>query len=465
MNAPLLFIIFPLLVAVILWILRAYPFIVAVAATVVCLLMALLAWLFPIDSFIRVGPLLTEITSTLTVFGRRFVLEDSDRFLLIFFYTMGAFWFFGEAILQKNRSFVSLGLAIIVLAIAALSVEPFLYAALLVQIIVLISIPLLVPVGTPIGQGVMRYLVFQTLGMVLILFAGWAAGGVEANPNDTRLTAQALVFLGLGFGFWLAVFPFHTWIPSMAQESHPYQMGFMLSILPQAVLLLGLDFLNGFSWLRQYSELAGVLQFVGVIMISAGGILAAFQYKLARLIGFAVIMEIGFSLLALSLSTSSGYEIFVSMFFPRVIILLAISMAFSTIKNKTDNLEQYQGLLRVQPIETIAITAALLSLSGLPLFSVFPLRQVLLENLAQQSTQVLAWSLLGSAGFMIASLRFITTMFSPTEQKWQWLEDWRVVVLLLIGLLILILPGIMPHWFVRSMENLLLAFENLSGMP
>lgn len=461
MSAPLLWIFFPILAGMILWLFRAKHFFVAALVTSICLLLSLLAWLFPIGDLIRIGPLTIEITPILTVFGRRFVLQEGDRFLLIFFYALGAFWFFGEAILRKNRNFAPLGLTIVALAISTVAVEPFLYAALIMQIIVLISIPLLVPAGANVGQGVLRFLVFQTLGMMLILFAGWAAAGVEANPNDAQLTSQALIFLGLGFAFWLAVFPFHTWIPLLASEVFPYQTGFLLSLLPQAMLLLALDFLNGFAWLRQFPALSNMLQVLGLIMVTAGGVWSAFQRDLSRLFGFAVIIGTGFSLLALSLETRTGYEIYVSLFLPRVMSLLVFAMALSNMDEKAYHFDDIKGWIRKKPVVTITLLTALFSISGLPLLAEFPLRQVLMENLAQRSTQVIIWILIGSLGWLAASIRTLLVVTGSSSDGWQWSEDWRVVVLLLIGALALFLLGIMPQWFVSSMKNLLIAFENL----
>ena len=95
----------------------------------------------------------------------------------------------------------------IALLVAALAVEPFLFSALLIEMAVLVSVPLLSPPGHPVGKGVLRYLIFQTLAMPFILFAGWVFGGVEINPADTQLLVQSVVLMGFGFAFWLAVFP------------------------------------------------------------------------------------------------------------------------------------------------------------------------------------------------------------------------------------------------------------------
>ena len=104
---------------------------------------------------------------------------------------------------------------------AARAVEPFLFGAVRVEIAVLVSIPMLVPPGTRPGRGVLRYLIFQTLALPVILLAGWAFNIVQIYPENQAALARASIFLGLGFAFWLGVFPFYTWIPMLSEESHP----------------------------------------------------------------------------------------------------------------------------------------------------------------------------------------------------------------------------------------------------
>ncbi|HMN61431.1 MAG TPA: hypothetical protein PJ988_13750, partial [Anaerolinea sp.] len=93
MSAALVWVLLPLVSAVGLWFLRRREGLVVLIATVICLLLAGLAWLMPIGKALRLGPLLLEIRPALEIAGRRLVLVDADRPLLLFFYAIGAFWF------------------------------------------------------------------------------------------------------------------------------------------------------------------------------------------------------------------------------------------------------------------------------------------------------------------------------------------------------------------------------------
>ena len=222
----------------------------------------------------------------------------------------------------------SLQLTIIVLLVSARAVEPFLFGALLIEMAILTSIPMMVPPGTSPSRGVMRYLIFQTLALPFILLAGWAFGMVQIDPANKGVLLRASVALGLGFAFWLAVFPFYSWIPMLSEKVHPIAFGFILSLLPFIILMLGLDFLNGYIWIKQGIMLVPILQVTGLVMIVTGGVWAAFQHNLSRLVGYAIILDTGFMLLAVSLQNRLGMETFAANWIPRQISLLILIFGY-----------------------------------------------------------------------------------------------------------------------------------------
>jgi formate hydrogenlyase subunit 3/multisubunit Na+/H+ antiporter MnhD subunit len=231
-SAPLIWIILPGAAAVGLLGLRRWPRIQWVTGLVVTLLLALLAWRLPIGQLVILGPLNFKIEPTLAVLGRKFTILDAARPGLQAIYLIAAFWFGGAIMARPGRLFIPMGLAILALLTAAVAVTPLLYAALLIEVAVLVSIPLLAAAGQPLGQGVLRYLSFQTLGMPFILLTGGLLVGIETDPGNPELVRRVGLLLALGFSLLLAIFPFHTWIPRLTEEAHPYAAAFVLLILP-----------------------------------------------------------------------------------------------------------------------------------------------------------------------------------------------------------------------------------------
>jgi len=256
---------------------------------------------------------------------------------------------------------------------AALAVEPFLYSAILIELGVIISLPLLINREMPIGKGVLRYLIYQSLAMPFILLAGWILSGTQANPSDASQLQIAALLLGLGFAFWLGVFPFHVWIPELSSESNPYIAGFLLSTLPPVFLLIILKYLNGLAWLKEAAFLTPTLQAVGAVMIVTGGVWAAFQTNLKKLFGFLVIIESGFSLLCISLQNQQGNELFYLSLIPHLLSLGIFAYTLTSLKRYQiePELNNLHGLIRNYPILFIALISSLFSVIGLPLFAGF----------------------------------------------------------------------------------------------
>jgi NADH-quinone oxidoreductase subunit N len=462
-SAPLIWIGLPGICALILLaVMRRSSWATGLAAGI-CLLLALLAWQMPIDTTIQIGPLAFKVSSAVVIFGRRFVLDDADKAFLTLVYSLGFIWFFGANFARPGRLFWPVGLGMITLLVAAQAVEPFLYAALLIEMAVLLSIPMLNPPGKAVGQGSLRYLIMQTLAVPFILLAGWASTAIEASPNDPRLLLQAAVFLGLGFAIWLAVFPFYTWIPLLTGESHPYASGFVLSFVPGVVFFMALGFMDNYTWLRDNPNLPTVFQLVGALMVVTGGIWAAFQQDLKRAFGYAVILESGFALIALGLHTTVGLEAFATALVPRFLALVLFSFSLSLFEQAgvPTTLEGLKGSLRRMPFASGALLIAYFSLGGLPLLAEFPIRQAIIGAVAGQSIPLMAWILVGSGIYWSGGFRLLATMANAHYPDWKIGENWFSAVLCSAGILVIVLIGLLPGVLLPGLLDLIQVYAHL----
>lgn len=457
MSSPLIWIGLPGLAAAILWIFRRHFGRVVLFSTLLCLLLAVLAWLIPFGAVVRIGPLSFTIDTTLSFAGRSLTLDSSSRTFLGFIYVLCAFWFAGSYAAGIRNLLVPVGLGVVALLVAALAVEPFLYAAMLIEVAVLLSVPLLMPPGKTIGQGVLRFLIFQTLGMPFILLAGWALAGVETNPSSVTLVTLSSVFFALGFAFWLAVFPFYTWIPLLAEQCEPYVSGFIFLVLPTVDLLLFMNFLNRFAWLRATPEIFRIITMAGTLMIVTAGIWAIFQKDLARLFGYGVIVETGFSLLSIGLAGSIGTGLFSSMFLPRTIGFGLWALSLSLIAKAAGGSTRFEdvgGMAQKLPFAVGGLAVASLTLGGLPLLALFPIHQVLLEQVAQQSLLNALWILVGSGGMLFSAFRALAVLaggrFLPNAAS----ESRLQIALLVIGAAGLFIIGVFPQVFLPILNGL-----------
>ncbi len=463
MSAPFLWVFLPLILAGILMLLRNQK-VIALIACLFTLFLTLAAWLLPIDTAMNIGNWSFKLSSSLEILGRHLVLGSADRSLLALIYGSAIVWFAVAPAVKTARRLTSLGLAITALLVAALAVEPFLYAALLIEMAVLLSIPLLSARGQGPGKGLTRFLIFQTLAMPFILFSGWLLAGIEANPGDLGLVQQAATLIGLGFAFLLAVFPFYSWIPLLTEESSPYTVGFILWMFPTVTIFFGLGFLDHYTWLRDAPALGSVLTTVGILMVVSGGLLAAFQQHLGRIMGYAVIMETGFSILTLSLGGTMGLNIFFLLFVPRTLSLVVWALALTILKehSPTLTLGDVKGLGRVWPVATSGLVLANLALAGMPLLAGFPPHQAIWEGLASTSLPVAIWVLIGTLGLFFSAIRvMLAFVMAPEEAHWESRETGAQRILLAIGFLALLLLGLFPQWALPLWTKLPAIFTHL----
>jgi formate hydrogenlyase subunit 3/multisubunit Na+/H+ antiporter MnhD subunit len=481
MSAPFIWIIFPGIVAIVFFFLRRSERIVIFLGAAVSLWLALIAWLLPIGEVVTLGQSSLKITESFFVLGREFILTDVDRPFLALLFFLHTAWVLGAYFARPGEVFVPFAFGMVALLTAALAVEPFLYAALLIEVIVLVAIPLLAPPGTKPGRGVFRFLTFQTFGMPFILFTGWMLAGLEASPGDLQLVQRAGVLLGIGFAFLAAVFPFHSWIPMLAEEAHPYIVAFIFFMLPGMVSLFGLGFLDRFVWLRESQPVHEMLRTIGMVMAVVGGMWAAFEIHLGRMLGHFAVVEMGLTLMAIGLGNHQGILIYFWLVLPRVAAFILWAIGLSIIKRQAGGdlrLSALQGLGRHRPLLSISLLLAIFSLAGLPFLAGFPVRVALWQQLAVLYPIVAGGAILGNIGVLVGGLRTMSVLFAATEWAPPFVGDElvqtplsasippkrllsRMFFVVSAGLVLAI--GLFPDKYLPLLNRLAAMFEQLGG--
>jgi len=466
MNAPLIWIGIPLILAILLWI-PSRANITALLGGLSSLSLAAIAWLLPIDTAIRLsGNFSIKFSASLAILGRQITISPTDQPLITLLYGLASLWFFGASAAGIARRLIPLGFGIIALLVASLSVEPFLYAALLIQTAILIAIPLLSPPDQRPGRGIIRFLIYQTLAMPFILLAGWLMAGVESSPGDIELLTQSATLLALGFAFLLALFPLYSWIPLLMEEASPYAVGFILWLLPSVTLLFAISFLERYAWLREFDQLTTALRAAGLLMVATGGIWAAFQHHLGRIMGYATIVNTGLSLLALSLLPEYKLSAFFLLMVPQALGLLVWSLALSVLKLRGSSLKfnEMQGMIQRYPIIIIGLIIAHFSASALPLLANFPPILAIWEGVARQTLFAAIWLGVGLAGLFTGAIRTLAVMvLSPEDQLWELNGSLLQNILIGIGVFFILILGVFPQIIHPILASLPAAFAHLGG--
>jgi len=297
--------------------------------------------------------------------------------------------------------------------------------------------------------------------MLFLLLTGWVLTGVETTPGS-GVAVRAASLMSLGFAFLLAVFPFHTWILMLAEEAKPYVAAFVFLVFSWMVSLYGLRFLDRYLWLRESGMVLQFLRLAGVTMVLVGGFSAIFEYHLGRMLGYAVMLDTGYNLLAASMP--AGIPLLFAALLPRALALGTWALALTVLQyhTKTLRFSQVEGFGRKLPVTSAALVVAQCSLAGMPLFAFFPVRLMFWQQMAVQAPWVVGLSLLGSVGLFTAAARTLIALTSQTDESSSTsLEKPQTLLLIGISLISIVLLGLFPHWYLPAMMQGLQAFERL----
>ena len=447
MNTPTLWIILPLLLSGIFLFLLNRQRILKWTGTVISLTLAGLAAVLPINQLFNFLFWELRVSEEMLIYGRRFVLSDPDRPIVILVFVLCAFWFLILDPKNDPIQVIPLGLAGTVLILTAYAVEPIFYGALFFAFLALIDVVLLSPPGNKPTRGVMRFLIFQILGILFILFAAWLASWIDLNTGDQLLFVRSLVILALGFSFLLAIFPFTSWIPMVTEMNHPFLAGYVLSTYLVGVFLFGLRFVTEAGWFDQNINIQGALQIAGIIMLCYGGGLAIVSKHLGRMMAAVVISDIGRSLLAISLFLS-GFPLFFSLVIIQSIAIGVWSLSLSHLRKVVRSLsfDDVIGAARQWPIISLGILAGYFTLAGLPLLAGFPIFWVLGSSLRLYPSWMVLWFVFGSIGLIIGGLRTLAVLTKNSGEEAVLIlgsSFYRAVIVTITAVLILL--GLFPQ--------------------
>ncbi len=482
MSAPLIWIALPLLLGVLSLLLRKYGSLLMIGLLGISLILTWLAWQFPIDQAFELASVTFKISSGITILGRGLNIYESDRFLIAFVFFANSLWLLGALMVRPGKLFPGISQIVIALIVAALSVDPFLYAAIFIALMVLISVPILSSPSAKVKNGILRYLNFQLFGVPFILFVGWLLAGVEASPGNSALVLRAGILLVLGFAFLLALFPFHSWIPMLAEETHPYSFAFIMFFLPLFVSVFALGFFERFAWLRDLPALGPTLVVIGGIVSALGGMWALIQTTLSRQLGFALVLDTGLILVSIGISGTIGIEIFFALAIVRLFSLIAWAIALSGLREASGGSLQIFAVSRItsrHPFLLAGLLIAVANFAGLPLMLSFIPKFSLLEE-AWKISEIATWGIIiGQLSLSLMFFRLLialgTSLFStPTLQTEDSLlgktkdpllpdsSNLSTWGFLLIVVFILVISSLFPQYLFNGITSMLSSFSQIT---
>ena len=199
-----------------------------------------------------------------------------------------------------------------------------------------------------------------------------AVGGFE----PMALVVVATAFMIAAFGFKMALVPFHTWVPDVYEGSTAALAGFM-SIVPKiaglVVVIRLFEFLlqSGIIWVEM------MIYALVVATMTLANIWALVQTDVKRMLAYSSISHAGFVMAAVLIGTTHANS---ALFMYWILFMFTNLGAFAMLWSSRDKsgkaasdhtFEKFSGLIKTTPLAAFLIAIFMLSLAGVPPFSMF----------------------------------------------------------------------------------------------
>jgi NADH-quinone oxidoreductase subunit N len=180
-----------------------------------------------------------------------------------------------------------------------------------------------------------------------------------------------VVLITIGMLFKIAAVPFHFWAPDVYEGAPALTtatMSTLVKVVAMATLFKILVVLN--------AEMSYPFQMVIVVLsiasMTVGNIMALRQNNVKRMLAFSGVSHAGFMLMTLlTLSTSAGTLLYYTSAYALSGIAAFAVILYVCRHNENEDLVNFHGLGKTNPALAAILTAALLSMGGIPIFAGF----------------------------------------------------------------------------------------------
>ena len=231
-----------------------------------------------------------------------------------------------------------------------------------------------------VSSGVMLYGLSLLVGVTGAVDIYGVNSAIAAGVEQTLILNISVLMIIVGMGFKIAVVPFHFWAPDI-YEGAPVTIAAILAVASKIaafgllIRFFSVSFIDAdgmaASGVWQIVEgihwpmLLGVMAALAMIL---GNLTALRQDNIKRMLAYSSIAHAGYILMGAVILSSEGLTAIMVYLFIYLFMNLGafyVVMLFTNEIN-TESIEKYKGLGSRAPLQSIALTIFLVSLTGLP---------------------------------------------------------------------------------------------------
>ncbi|MBR2816954.1 MAG: NADH-quinone oxidoreductase subunit NuoN [Reyranella sp.] len=181
-------------------------------------------------------------------------------------------------------------------------------------------------------------------------------------------TTIGLVFVVAGLAFKVSAVPFHMWTPDV-YEGAPTPVTALFAVAPKiAAMSLLVSVLMG-PFKPLFVQWQQIIVVASVLSMALGAFAALRQQNIKRLMAYSSIGNVGYVLLGLASGSVKGIEAVVFYLAIYLVMTLGVFATILMMKRRgvmLENISDFAGLARNQPMMAFAMLIFMFSLAGIP---------------------------------------------------------------------------------------------------
>jgi NADH-quinone oxidoreductase subunit N len=303
----------------------------------------------------------------------------------------------------------------------------------------------------------MKYFLMGSFASGIILFGICLIYGAMGSFDVTEISELSqsaelpiwfpigIVLVTIGMLFKIAAVPFHFWAPDV-YEGSPALTTALMSTLAKVVAMATLYKLLSVMNADISEAFKMVVVVLSMASMTVGNIMALRQTNVKRMLAFSGVSHAGFMLMTLlSLSTSAGSLLYYASAYS-LSGIAAFSVILYVCKNRNnEDITNFHGLGKTNPLLAAILTAALLSMAGIPIFAGFFAKLVLFNEVIQ--TGYLALVIVAVVNSIISVgyyFKLILAMYTKESNEERTGKPFLIYAVAVVAIVLNIALGLFP---------------------
>jgi len=271
---------------------------------------------------------------------------------------------------------------------------------------------------------------------------------------DPKIAVTAMILLVTGFGIEAEMFPLNGWAPdAYSQAPTPVSAAFGGIVVKAGMYGLARLIFTIFNF-------HGVFYFLlimGIITLLIAEMSALRQKQIKRMLAFSSIGQMGLIMIAFGLATQEGVVGALFQMFNHAIIkpLLFLSAGYLVFYSGSKNIEDLDGMGRLKPLTSFFFAFGAFAIMGLPPFSGFWSKMMILSATIHNGFVILAaLALIGSVIEAVYYLRVVGRLYfkKPHEgERTHYVHPTAIAAMTILTLIILFI-GLYPDFLITYLK-------------